>query len=405
MNAESSPAPLSEPVQAAGLYVHVPFCERKCPYCSFFSIAEGGNRELQQRYVRAARIHMERLSAGAGEEGISRPRSVDTIFFGGGTPTVLPVHLLADLLSTSLELFDTPGESLEVSIEVNPGTVDRDDLLSLRRAGFNRISIGVQSLDNGELRRLGRIHDRAQAEQTVTRARQAGFSNLSLDLMFGLPGQDLGSWEKTLDRALDLDPDHLSIYELTLEEGTTFARSAGEGALRLPDEETVCAMMEHTIGRTGAAGLHRYEISNYARPGFACRHNLKYWYNSKYIGIGPGAVSFLDNTRMAAIKDVAAYCRLLLNGGSGDGWRRVWGDSETLDRQGRFRETVIMGLRLVQGVSRTRLQECFGLDIETFYGPVLERLRKAGLVEWAGEYLRLTPAGLRLANTVMAELV
>ncbi|BCO10720.1 coproporphyrinogen III oxidase [Desulfolithobacter dissulfuricans] len=396
---------MSEPVQAAGLYVHVPFCERKCPYCSFFSIAEGGNRELQQRYVRAARIQMERLAAGAGEEEISRPRTVDTIFFGGGTPAVLPVHLLADLLSTSLELFDTPGESLEVSLEVNPGTVDRDDLLSLRRAGFNRISIGVQSLDDGELRRLGRIHDRAQAEQTVTWARQAGFSNLSLDLMFGLPGQDLCSWRRTLEQALALKPDHLSIYELTLEENTSFYLRARQGDLHLPPEEIICEMMEWTQEQTAAAGLRRYEISNYARPGVACRHNLKYWDNSSYIGIGPGAVSFLANTRMAAIEDVAAYCRLLLDGGTGDGWRRVWVDSETLDRQGRFRETVIMGLRLVRGVSRTRLQERFGLDIETFYGPVLERLREAGLVEWAGEYLRLTPAGLRLANTVMAELV
>ncbi|WP_457573577.1 radical SAM family heme chaperone HemW [Desulfolithobacter sp.] len=397
---------MSEPVQAAGLYIHVPFCERKCPYCSFFSIAGAGNRELQQRYVHAALSQMDRLAVGAGEAGISVPRTVDTIFFGGGTPTVLPVHFLADLLATSLELFDTSlGESLEVSIEVNPGTVDRDDLLSLRRAGFNRISIGVQSLDDGELLRLGRIHDRTQAEQTVTWARQAGFSNLSLDLMFGLPGQDLASWKKTLDRALDLSPDHLSIYELTLEEETSFARLAGEGALCLPDEEMVCAMMEYTIDRTEAAGLHRYEISNYARPGFACRHNLKYWDNTVYIGIGPAAVSYLDQTRLTAVADVEAYCHFLLASDAGQNWQRLWVEREVLDLEARFRETVVMGLRLVQGVSRTRLRQRFGLDPVPWYGPVLDRLRDAGLVELAGEYLRLTPRGLRLANTVMAELV
>ena len=406
MNAERSPAPLPEPVQAIGLYVHVPFCVSKCPYCSFFSVAKADSRNLQQRYVHAALVQMERVATGAGEgDAVLSRHPVDTIFFGGGTPTALPVPLLVKLLTGCLKSFPLAQESVEISLEVNPGTVDREDLFLLRRAGFNRISIGVQSLDDRELHRLGRIHDRDQARRTVQWAREAGFYNLSLDLMFGLPGQDPRSWRRTLEEALALEPDHLSIYELTLEKNTSFYLRDRQDDLHLPQEEIICEMMELTQWKTAAAGLNRYEISNYARPGFACRHNLKYWYNSNYIGIGPGAVSFLGNTRLTAIEDVDAYCRLLLYEKIGPGWRRVWVESETLDLEGRLRETVIMGLRLVRGVSRTRLQERFGLDIETFYGSVLERLRGAGLVEWAGDYLRLSPAGLRLANTVMAELV
>ena len=378
---------------ALGLYVHVPFCVRKCIYCSFYSLAGAG--QWHGRYVQAVLTQLRQ--AAALEE--CRNYRVRSVFFGGGTPTVLPVSELERLLVRCCAAFDLEPGSVETSIEVNPATVDRQGFHRLRRAGFNRVSIGIQSLDARELKILGRVHTAAQAETTVRQAREAGFSNLSLDLMYGLPGQDLYHWQQTLESALALEPDHLSIYELTLEPGTPLAAQVKEGALSLPGEETILAMLELTGQMLTSQGLRRYEISNYARPGFTCCHNINYWHNGAYLGFGPAAVSCLAGRRWTNIADLERFCTLAEQG------RPVQAEQEELDREARFRETVVMGLRMLAGVSIGKLETRFGINALTYYGDLLGRLVQEELLVLEGDALRLGDRGLLLANTVMAELV
>lgn len=311
---------------------------------------------------------------------------------------MLPPEALCALLAECRQHFPH-AEEAEISIEVNPATADFPALQTLRQAGFNRLSLGVQSLHDAALRQLGRPHTAAEAVQTARLARQAGFANLNLDLMYGLPGQTLPSWRETLAQALALRPQHLSIYELTIDEGTPFARQQEHGELALPDEDTVLLMLEATQQMTEAAGFRRYEISNYALIGCECRHNINYWRNGDYIGIGPGAVSCPNGTRRSAIADVAAFCSRIENG------QEVWEDEERLEPEAAFRETVIMGLRMTEGVALDELRRRFGIDAAAYYGETLARLTRQGLLELADGRLRLTAQGLLLANAVMAELV
>jgi oxygen-independent coproporphyrinogen-3 oxidase len=324
---------------------------------------------------------------------------VGTIFFGGGTPTVLPVSMLNNLLQTSLGSFAISRTGLEISLEVNPATVNQDDLSRLFRAGFNRLSIGVQSFADEDLRALGRPHTAAEARDAFVMARKAGFTNISLDLMYGLPGQSVSAWRETLCTALELEPDHLSIYELTVEEQTVFGDLQEQGKLVLPREDVVLRMMKVALEETGKKSFHRYEISNYARPGKECRHNINYWENGSYIGIGAGAVSCLSGRRFSAIADVEKYCHKIETGES------PFGEMEELDLEARFRESVVMGLRMTRGVSIAGLYSRFGLNAREYYGGTLERLQNEGLLAVEGDFFRLTARGLKLANTVMAELV
>ncbi len=377
----------------AGLYVHVPFCQQKCPYCSFYSFAPQA-QELG-RYVEAVRLHMRQLAAMPEIQALS----FATVFFGGGTPTILPVEALAALLADCHELFSFSGEHPEITIEVNPGTVDGRGVQQLRLAGFNRLSVGVQSLDDRELQQLGRIHTSAEALATIRTARQAGFDNLSFDLMYGLPGQKVKSWQQTLDQALAVDPKHLSMYELTVEEETPFFHHAKLGQWSLPQEDEVLAMMAAIETAIDSSSLVRYEISNYAVPGWESRHNLNYWHNGVYLGVGPGAVSSFGGLRRAAVSDLAAYCRLVAEG------QPVWPEVEQLDVESAFRETVVMGLRMLVGVSLAALQHRFGIDPMRYYGDILHQLFDQGLVALAAGHLVLTRKGLPLANQVMAQLV
>lgn len=380
-------------VSQAGLYVHVPFCRRKCGYCSFFSCApQPGDID---RFLKAVRAQMRQMAV----LPEVRDLSFATIFFGGGTPSVLPPHSLAQLLAELRSLFPFAEGEREISIEVNPGTIDEAGLQQLRRAGCNRISMGVQSLDDAELRRLGRIHTASEAQACIAAARHAGFDNLSFDLMYGLPGQTATHWQATLDRALTLAPVHLSMYELTVEEGTPLADQVGQGILELPAEEEVLAMMAAIETAVGRSDLARYEISNYAVPGRECRHNLNYWANGSYLGFGPGAVSAFGGGRRAAVADLAEYCRLIAAG------QPAWPEVERLPTEAAFRETVIMGLRMLAGVSIADLRQRFGLDLPAYYGSTLDRLVDRGLLALENDRLRLTPKGLPLANRVMAELV
>ena len=377
----------------AGLYVHVPFCRRKCGYCSFFSFApQPGDLE---RFCSSLRLQMRQMAELPEVAGLS----FSTIFFGGGTPSILPPPILAELLAELRCLFAFSVDEPEISIEVNPGTIDGDGLFALRRAGFNRLSIGVQSLDDRELFLLGRIHSREEALATIAAARRGGFENVSFDLMYGLPDQTVAGWRHTLDLALALEPVHLSMYELTVEPGTDFARQARAGAWVLPSEDEVVMMMAAISSAIGVNPLQRYEISNYAVPGWECRHNCNYWDNGRYLGLGPGAVSSMAGVRRTAVADLAEFCRRI------DAGHPVWQEEERLDPEAAFRETVVMGLRMLTGVSITGLRQRFGFDLPAYYGPTLDRLIGAGLLVLEGDRLRLSATGLPLANPVMAELV
>ena len=379
--------------QQAGLYLHIPFCRSKCQYCSFFSFPpQAGEIEdlvaaLHQQMVQVAELPEVR------ELGFA------SLFFGGGTPSLLPAEVLAELLVLCRRLFAWSAEEPEISIEVNPGTIDGQGLAALRRAGFNRLSIGVQSLDDTELRRLGRIHSRDQALTTIKAARDAGFANLSCDLMYGLPGQTADSWARTLEEILACAPQHLSLYELTAEEGTPLWDQVQHHQGILPPEDAVLEMMAMTEALVDQGGWPRYEISNYALPGYQCRHNLNYWHNGLYLGLGPGAVSALGGERRAAVADLAEYCRRV---GLGE---TVWDEVERLEVEAAFRETVVMGLRMTAGVSMATLKQRFGIDLMAYYGSVLPRLFEQGVLVLEEDRLRLSRRGLAVANRVMAELV
>lgn len=372
------------------LYLHIPFCSSKCRYCSFASVA--GHAHWHTRYCRALVREIE-LTPPA----VCQPLS--TLFIGGGTPTVLDDALLHQILSACASVFGFADDA-EITLECNPESLLERDIRGLRLYGVNRLSIGIQSFDTGELAALGRIHDADQAELAVDAALRAGIEAISLDVMYGLPGQTTTSWRSTLSRALACSPQHLSIYQLSIDAGTSFFRRYRRGELHLPDEDQVLAMDDITAEYCLQAGFEQYELSNYRRPGWGCRHNLVYWRNEEYLGCGAGAVSFLGGQRCGRIADPSRYCDLVEAGGSPVSSR------ECLDRQASFRETVIMGLRLNEGVSDERLAQRFGCRIQDVYGrALLNRLVADGLLQQQDGQLRLTARGRRLANVVMRELV
>ena len=370
------------------LYLHIPFCRFKCSYCSFNS--QAGLESLHPRYRQA--LIAEIVS------GRDNLEPLETLFLGGGTPTVLGVEDLSAILDTCADKYGLT-EGAEISIEANPESVDYHILSVLREAGFNRLSIGIQSLNNDELKKLGRVHDGAVATMAVKDARRAGFDNLSLDLMYGLPGQTTHSWRETLQGALELGPRHCSAYQLTVEVGTPFHQMAVQGALSIPAEEAVLEMDEITRDLCREAGLHQYEIANFAQPGYECRHNLNYWHNGDYLGCGAGAVSYVGGVRERRVAAPLSYCEAGDHGGE----RLV--EREALSSVESFKETVVLGLRLLAGVTGRQLQERYGLDLSEVYGSTLENLIDRGLIIYDGTRLALTGTGRRFANQVMAELV
>lgn len=372
----------------SSLYLHIPFCRSKCPYCSFNS--HGGLESLRHRYQQA--LIAEILS---GRESF---KPLKTLFMGGGTPTVLDVEDLTAILDTCGDKYGVT-EGAEISIEANPESVDYNILCVLREAGFNRLSMGIQSLNNAELNELGRVHDGAMATKAVIDARRAGFDNLSIDLMYGLPGQSAKSWRDTVQGTLEMGPRHLSAYQLTIEEGTPFHRIAEEGALVVPAEDSVLQMDEITHELCEQAGLQQYEISNFSQPGYECRHNLNYWHNGDYLGCGAGAVSYVGGVRERRVTAPLSYCEAVEQGG------KLIVERESLPPVESFKETVVMGLRLFAGISEQRLRERYGLSLNEVYGTTLVLLANRGLISNDGTQLVLTETGRRFANQVMAELV
>lgn len=372
------------------LYIHIPFCISKCHYCSFCSFVS--RHQLYDQYIAAVKEELRLLAESEAETG------VDTLFIGGGTPTCLPAPLLVELLHHCFGLFQVNPEA-EISIEANPGTIDEKYLERLLKGGVNRLSLGVQSFDDGELGELGRLHSREDACAAVRAAQHAGFTNINLDLMYGLPGQDAASWQRSLRAGLSLHPTHLSLYQLTVEQGTVFDNRVTQGDLVLPSEEEVLLMDALTEDLCRQSHFKRYETSNYCREGFRCRHNINYWRNDEYYGVGAGAVSYLRGIREKRIADPAEYVRLI------HARESVVSEREQLSWEESFRETVIMGLRMNEGVSREALLLRYEIDLVSYYGSTLVKLHQAGLVELTDSHLRISKKGLPLANQILAELV
>lgn len=373
-----------------GLYLHVPFCIRKCYYCDFNSFRlRGPERDRFLDHLEREADGWARRLAAAGEVPV-----FETVYVGGGTPTTLEPEQLARLFGMVRRSFALTAQP-EITVEANPGTLSPEKLAVLREAGVTRLSLGAQVFDDGLLRRLGREHDAAAIERSVVLAREAGIPSLNLDLIFALPGQSLTGWRETLRRALALEPDHLSCYSLIIEEGTPFYRWHQQGRLPRPEEDEELAMYLAAIDEAEGRGLAQYEISNFARPGHESRHNLIYWRNQPYLGLGPGAHGYWGGVRRANLGPLPAYEDALASG------RLPLASEEPIGRELEMDETMLMGLRLTrEGVDRHAFQSRFGTSVEAVYGQVIDELVGLGLVEANAQRLRLTRQGLPVANQV-----
>ncbi len=371
------------------IYVHIPFCAKHCAYCDFNTYVVKSQSEIVQDTVEAVCAD---IRAGSSD------RPVSTIFFGGGTPTFLSGAMLEKILTSIHENFNVDADA-EISSEANPGSSDILKFEQMHAAGFNRLSIGVQSFDDELLIALDRFHSSTEAETALKAARTAGFKNLNLDLMFGLPKQTINHWEQTLKRAVEVQTEHLSLYAMTLEAGTRFERLYAGGKLDLPEEDTELEMYEQSIERLSAAGYEHYEVSNFAKPGFRSRHNQVYWRNEEYLGFGPGAVSYLDGTRWKKERLPARYIAKVRAS------QELTVESEALDVDGQLGETMMLGLRLIDGISLARIRDRFQIEpLQKFAAP-LANLSNQGLLKLDGDVLRLTHRGLLIANTVLAEFI
>ncbi|MDH3256933.1 MAG: radical SAM family heme chaperone HemW [Nitrospinota bacterium] len=373
-----------------GLYLHIPYCLHKCGYCDFNS--HNINEAEMESYVRALLMEMEQAAKGA------KDRRVTTIFFGGGTPTTLPFADLARILEACRRHFQVDPEA-EITCEANPATIPQTDLAQLREAGFNRLSIGVQSFDQDELKRLERVHSVDEVYLTVERARQAHFENLSLDLIFGLPGQTASRWESNLQKAIDLDTDHMSAYNLTIEPDTVFYKQQSQGQLTMPPDDFQRELFEITIDTLTKAGYEHYEISNYAKPGKQCRHNLNYWVDGDFIGLGAGASSAFNGERYKNVNLPARYIAQI------NQTQTAVESRETPDRRQRMGEAVMLGLRLKQGLNLNTFAKQFGISFHDAFGDTVTRLGKMGLIELRNGQAALTREGLFLADSVIVEFI
>lgn len=381
------------------IYIHIPFCVRKCLYCDFLSAPASG--ETMEAY--ASCLCREIEAAGK----LYPDYEVRTVFFGGGTPSILKKERICQIMEALRRAFSL-AEDAEITIEVNPGTVDADKLAAYYAAGINRLSIGVQSLQENELQALGRIHSTEDFFQTYSMAIKSGFNNINVDLMSAIPEQTLESCQDTLRQLLSLDrpPSHISAYSLIIEEGTPFY----ENTPVLPDEEMDRLFYKITNDILKAAGYHRYEISNYAREGCECRHNRVYWERGEYLGFGIGAASLMQETRFSNIRDLQTYLKLL-SGEAADGpstgqlTEHLRQEVSHLTEREQMEEFMFLGLRLTEGVSKKRFFKTFGKKFTDVYPGISEKLIREGLLVQEGDRLKLTELGLDVSNRVMAEFL
>lgn len=397
------------------LYIHIPFCARKCLYCDFLSFRTLAS--VHGQYV-------EQLIKEIETEGAScHEYQVVTVFIGGGTPSVLEPELIRDICQAVQRSFEVAPDA-EITIEVNPGTLLQNKLHIYRVCGINRLSIGLQSADNRELQNLGRIHSFEEFLKSFQSARMAGFSNINVDLMSGIPGQTLESWKNTLKKVTMLKPEHISAYSLIIEEGTPFwDRYGADGPTGtpapaesrrqkdqpmamyppLPDEDLENRIYHLTRSFLADQGYARYEISNYARPGYACRHNVGYWTEVEYLGLGLGASSCLAGFRFCNERELETYLSLDF---SEEGWPgRLHPQLQQQSRENRMEEFMFLGLRMTEGISEINFVSTFGVKLESVYGPVIARLTANGLLKRDGVWLSLTEWGMDVSNFVLSEFL
>ena len=366
-----------------GLYIHIPFCKAKCAYCDFYSLAH--SEEKMDAYTAALLRHLEEVAPRAAG------MQVDTVYFGGGTPSYLGAARLCRILQTVLRRYDVARDA-EITLEANPDSAgDWKELRRLRRAGFNRLSLGVQSTDDDLLRRIGRVHTYEQVQQAVKAARQAKFTNLSLDLIYGLPGQTMEDWQRTLADAVALGPEHLSCYGLKLEEGTPLWQQ--RQTLTLPDDDAQADMYLYTVAALGEMGYEQYEISNFAKPGKASRHNLKYWNMEEYAGFGPGAHSDFGGVRYGYVRDIDSYIAGKL----------VLSESENDSTLARDYEYVMLSLRTAAGIDRQTFEKRYRQRFQPME-TLFEQYEKAGLALPTEGGWRLMPKGFLVSNSIIAAL-
>ncbi|HYE15215.1 MAG TPA: radical SAM family heme chaperone HemW [Pyrinomonadaceae bacterium] len=376
----------------AGIYLHVPFCRARCSYCDFATGAYDG--ELAERYVRA----LAREVRSFGREGATD--EVGTVYFGGGTPSLLTPAQVGAVLDAVASRFRV-REGAEVTMEMNPGTMTAEALREFRRLGVNRASFGAQTFDDEELRRLGRTHTAEDVRRTLSMLRDAGFDNVSLDLIAGLPRQTLADWRRNLEEALRLRPEHLSLYLLEVHEGTPLAEQIRQGRYDAPDADLAAEMYREMVERTARAGYEQYEISNFCLPGRESRHNLKYWTGAPYYGFGCSAHSFDGRaSRWSNERDARRYVTMIEDGGG------AVVTSDHLGEREAGAEALFLGLRLLRrGVNLREHRERFRQDVLEEHAEDLRRFGEAGLVELEGDTLRLTQAGALLSNEVFSAFV
>ena len=371
------------------LYLHMPFCVRKCSYCDFLSFPSGAKTQ---------RMYAKRLMEDIGVMGKRYGEiPVETIFIGGGTPSVPDSGLIVEIMEHVRHAFHV-ADGAEISMEANPGTVTREKLTDYRKAGINRLSFGLQSANDRELKLLGRIHTWAEFLESFTLARECGFANLNIDLMSALPGQTCESWKETLSRVTDLDPEHISAYSLIIEEGTPFGERYGseEGRKLLPDEDSEREMYHETKRFLKDCGYERYEISNYAKPGRECRHNIGYWTGVPYLGLGLGASSYLDGCRFTVNPDMKQY----LEEKPG-----MFTDIEKLTKKDMEEEFFYVGLRMTAGVSLSEFERRFGISAKEVYPGLMETFVKEKAARFEGDRFVLTDYGLDVSNYIMAQFL
>mgnify|MGYP001222744710 FL=1 len=381
------------------LYIHVPFCIKKCAYCDFLSAPAG--EEERQRYVETMIKEIQ------GYRKKYQEYCVTTIFVGGGTPSVLSGEQIKEVFNALRASFVIDTQA-EITIEVNPGTVTEEKVEAWMQAGVNRISIGLQSVNDEELQMLGRMHTYKDFLNTYHLLRDKGFNNLNIDLISAIPGQTLESWKKTLSTVAELEPEHISAYSLIVEEGTPFYTIYGEGGADgnlesmvqlLPDEETERFIYEETEMILQKYGYDRYEISNYAKPGYACRHNEGYWRRVNYLGVGLGASSLIENQRFRNFSTYDAYMDAIQN------QKLFHEEVESLSVTDEMEEFMFLGLRMMSGISREEFQKKFGKKIETVYEKQIQQLKKDGLIEFVENRIRLTKRGIDISNYVFEQFL
>lgn len=367
------------------LYIHIPFCVQKCQYCDFLS--GPSDQETKNRYIEAL---LNEIQAVQGVEAYE----IVSVFIGGGTPSVLEAEAIASIIEAIREKFYFASE-VEITIEANPGTVDLEKLQIYHKSGINRLSLGLQSTDPSELKMLGRIHTYEEFLQSYQWAREAGFHNINIDMMFAIPGQTGEAWREHLYQVAELKPEHISAYSLIIEEGTPFA----ERELDLPDEDTEYQMYEDTAAVLEEYGYHQYEISNYAKKGYTCRHNIGYWRRTEYLGLGLGAASLYEGRRFSNTRDMQEYLKFSGN------TERIRKDIVELSRNDQIEEFMYLGLRMTEGVSEIDFEQNFGQKLEDIYGSVLKKYKETGFLEKIGTNWRFTRKGIHVSNHILAEFL